>query len=254
MKRFVFKIALKYKAVDGVEMEDLKQEGFICMEAAARSYDRDQGHFAPMLALSVRHGLWRYIQKSCGTCHIPEGLLYKAAITSKYKAEQIAQTGKAPTPKEIREALDLTAAEYRAIEKANQAKQSQSIYETLPGTEGMTLADTIEDDHRPQEEVEADIDRQRMTDHLWKAIEERGAGDLFRERYKNGRTRKETAELLGMTEKEVRNAEWRTMEALRGSLQLKQYYYSDSKLYNFSSFGFFKNNGSGVEVLALGLF
>lgn len=164
---FVFKLAQKYTGY--AEIDDLTQEGYIGLNAAAWHYDTESG--VPFLAYAaywIRQAMQRYCENNAKLIRRPAHVVNMLTKAKRISRQYEQRFGKEPTPEEISALLGVSLQVYEA------AKRSERVlYLDAPLEDGDTLADLTPDPAPdPYEQAERDIDRQNMAAELHAIIEE----------------------------------------------------------------------------------
>ena len=257
---FLVIMARKYQGL--AELEDLMQEGYICLSDAVSHFDADQGvSFLHYAAFWIRQGMRRYVDNCSGTIRLPvyakeEIYGYKRAVKEYRK-----QFGEEPSDFNLCRLLGVSQATLQEIKRNAQMGQVQSLSEALSGGEtDLTLEDTIPSAQDVEEDAIRSADAAAMKRELWIAVD-RLPGHLpevIQRRYISGQTLKEIAKSMGISVNEVRRAEYKAVRTLKEpeiSRKYHKYYeeYISAESYHHVGVESFMRTGlSEVELEVLG--
>lgn len=224
-KGYIRKLARTYRK--HADPDDLIQESYFTLEAAARSYDPSQGvKFLTYAAPAIKRTMTRYIIESCGAWAVPEYRAHRAARYERVRSDFQRDTGREPTESELRRLLRCTAAALEDIEiDALRLHVLRLDAPTSSDPDAAELSEIVPDPATPYRDADEKADRGQMSTELWELIAELPADQAaaIRTRYGSDTqpTRAETAAALGITEAAARSLERKAIRALRQSPKAK---------------------------------
>lgn len=227
MERFVYRIALRYKA--HAELDDLIQEGYLGLCEAVKYYDPEEASFIHYASFWIKQVMLRYISNFSNGIRVPEHARNEVYRYKKIKADYIKTYGKEPSNDEMMHVLGVSHEKYETIKKNALSMQINSMNAPLATDDELVLEDVIASEEEFEEDVMRKIDCENMRIALWKAIDKL-PGDMpvvMACRYKDGLTLKESGEKLGVTTEAVRQKEakaFRQLRLKRVSKDFKPYY------------------------------
>lgn len=227
-ERYIDKIIARHTGL--AEPEDMKQEAYISLYDAVDKYDIDSGvPFLKYAAYWVNTRLKRYIE-SCGrVVRLPA---YMSELVRKYRkhtSEYERTHGVRPSDREISKFLCVGRETLERIKKATEVTQLDSLNAPIPGVDDLTLIDTVASGEDMAEDAERTIDRERLRQDVQEILDNMPATarQITINRYLEGRTRKESAEMNGISIERTRQEERRAMRILglpKNSEKLRGYY------------------------------
>ncbi len=241
-KRYVYKIALKYKNL--AEFDDLIQEGYIALHQAALTYDDTKGAFITYATYRINGHLCRYISLN-KSVHIPVWVTSVFLKYNKYRERYKDQKGKYPTDKEVIKALNLDITE-KELEKVKKAMNTKSLYSPIATEEGeINLLDTIPDEKADLEGYVLDkIENEQLKTVLDEIMQTLTPEQqiVLNARYKDRLTYKEIQEQYNFTtNKSVRVERSAFRIFMKASNRNKLQQFADEILYNRAIHGTLSN-------------
>ena len=132
----------------------------------------------------------------------------------------------------------------------------RSTSEPVVGTEGLTLEDVLPDTQNGIADTEKQIQNEQLAAVVWDAVDRLPEQEAacIRERYKAGRTLKETGAVLGVTLEQAHRIEKQALKQMRREKVLRPFLEDKAIQYGYQSSGVgaFKNSfTSSVERAVL---
>ena len=225
---FIGKMAMRYSGY--AELEDLKQEGYLGLCEAVSHYEPDKGmQFISYAAFWIKNGMRRYAA-NCRSIRIPDNVQSEVNEYKKLVSDFRKCYGSEPTDREIRSLLRIDGERLDQIRKAAKMGQIRSLSEPLSSEDGdAELSDTVSDEYDLEMDVAQRLDFQSMSETLWETVDKLPEHEQFiiRQRFENGKTLKETGELMDISINTVRQSEHKAMRTLRlpsRSKKFRSYY------------------------------
>ena len=198
--------------------EDLQQEAFLAVEAAAEIWTPDGGAtFSTFLYSTLVNMIGRYARKAASPFHVPEKV---AALVAAYKTavkQYEITSGRRPSEEELQVLLGINEKQLRAVILAADQEQIWSLEEGIPGTEGETFGDIIADPNSNIDELEERIQRQQISQEVRQLLDHLPDREkqVLQMRYFEDRSLAECAAVLGVSPSTVRNIQQRALKKLR---------------------------------------
>lgn len=249
MKRFIRKIAWKYKRDD--ELEDLEQEGFLALYDAVEGYDPAAGlTFAGYAALYFKSRFARYLADK-GSCvqlpiHRQEEIWKYQRFCSVYFLEH----GCEPSLKAVAQFMNLSIEHVEQIRKNACMARLGSLDSPVTGKEGdedSTVGDFVRDPLDQIEDMEERIHHEQLRAVLWGCVDElpEKQAEAIRARYQDGLTLQETGKRIGTNKEGARQWEAKGLRELRKpsrAKRLRPFFEEYDRIFSMGS------TGTGVRV------
>ena len=258
-KGLIVDVARKYMCY--AEFDDLMQESFFGMKAAADAYDPDQGSFSTYAIIWLKQTMRRYIDNNQTAVRFPADVRQRVFKYRQILNRYIGKYGKAPTECEMMRLLQVSAEQYRKISKNNDMLRIRSTSEIISAEdESITLGDIIRDpeaEERFEEIIEIE-DNKLLHDLLWDVDfltdQEK---DIIKKRYQDQRTLEDIGSETGATREKVRQIEARALRKYRRDQRIQKYKddFVSARAYRGTGLFAFMNSGtSSTEKAALDLY
>lgn len=241
-KGLIYTIAQKYK--NYAELDDLIQEGYISLCDAVDHYDLDSGvKFSCYAWKVIKRGIQKYIYHNSGM-NIPE---YMAALLLQYKrllTSFIARYDRTPDDYEACMYLGISRKQLASLKKTAYISNIASLDSPISedGNE-IDLKDYIKASESTEDDAVNHVQRYQLKSAIWAAVgnlPDRQA-IIIRKRYTEGRTLKETGEVIGISLERVRIEEKKALKELRREKYgLREF--ADDMIYNKAV------RGNGVDT------
>jgi len=200
----------------GEPREDLVQVARIGLINAVDRFDPGRGHdFLSFAVPTVMGEVRRHFRDTGWSVRVPRRLKELHVSLSQGTAALSQRLGRAPTPTELAEYLDLEVNDVREGLLAGQAYQTLSVDKPVHenATEALSLADTIgEEDHDM-----ALVETHEALQPLLRELPKRERAILVM-RFFGGYTQTQIAERIGISQMHVSRLLSQTLEQLRGKL------------------------------------
>ena len=252
---FIYCIATNYSSY--ADIEDLMQEAYFALEEAAKKFDPDKGvKFLTYLPYQLKSVLGKYIC-NCGKLkRIPAYEMERISKYRKYISDCKVLKGVEPTDQMICDFLEITQRQLNRLRKDLFESECISIDEQLPGSDDLTIGETLPDQENLENQVVTRLSESWATNLIWKIVDEldQKKSQIIVERYKESTTLKELAKRFCVSPERIRSIEHDALLLLRNKKQMRDiaeiYGYMSS--YSISTgLQSFKYHGSAVEWAAL---
>lgn len=213
---FVASIAKKYKPY--AEWDDLMQEGYLALNAAAEGYDPQRsGSFLTYAGLCITGRMTRYVSGNKGA-HVPEYLQSKVREYDKAVNSLELKNGKKPTHSEIACYMGITLESLDKI-LSTKAKLYMTSLDApiVNGDDTATFGDITASDENLEEKILDRVENEQLKSILWPMVDalEAEQAAVIRVRYQNNLTKPQVGEILGISEQMVANIESKALRRLR---------------------------------------
>lgn len=212
-------IASKFSGYENIE--DLMQESFFGLQAAAELYDPEKGAFSTYATIWLRQTIRRYID-NCGSCvRFPSGKIGEVFKYTRIANSYEMEFGREPTDKELAALLGVSIEEAQRIKADKAMIRIKSLDAPIQSEDETTLTvgDSIAGGEDPEAEVIEIQDNERLKLILWNEVAglpEKEA-EVITKRFKDNMSTEETGTALGMNKSTVSTIQARALKKLRQS-------------------------------------
>lgn len=205
----------------GIPFDDLFQTAFLGLMQAAEHFDPAQGFkFSTYAVSTMKNTLWRVIQDSGRSVHIPEHTRRRINEYNKYRESYFKVNGRNLTDYEAAAGLCLEVEDIEELRILMQAETSfeQPIAEDNDGSE-LTLADITPGDGDLADSVIEEAEREELNRVLHRCVDDLPEDEraVINEVYFHNRTVDAWADSTGRKPAEARRLHRRGLEHLRSS-------------------------------------
>lgn len=252
-RSFIYQQAKKYAAY--ADMDDLMQEAYFGLYEAVEHYKPDkETKFLTYLSFRLQRVFRRYIDSNGHTKRIPVHLVQRISKYKKYISEQEKQ-GVEPSDFEICRNLKLSEQQLTNLRKAMREAECISTSDFVPGSDNLTVEESIADPLDMEEQVIEEAAREQAEILIWKIVdelEERQA-EVIVGRYKESNTLEEISKRLNLSYQRIRQIEKKALSILRCKREISDIaeIYGYMNAYRGTGYQSFKNGGSSVENAAI---
>lgn len=176
---------------------------------------------------------------------LPVHILVDISKYQKFRSEFQSIVGSEPTDEEYCYYLGITTGQLKTLRKYMVGSEPVSLDGTIPGTEDLTLGDTLSDEF----DLEEYVAEQQIREAVWGAVEalKDQQAEIIRGIFRNDETLDDLSRRLEISKERVRYVKNRALGLLRRNAELKEiagmYGYGCAQAY-YWSFGHYKNTGT----------
>lgn len=252
-RSFIYQQAKKYAAY--ADMDDLMQEAYFGLHEAVKHYKPDkEAKFLTYLPFRLQSAFRRYIDNNGHLKRIPIHLIQQISKYKKYIAEQ-QKTGVEPSDFAICRDLGFSEQQLKNLRKVMREAECISTSDLIPGSDNMTVEESLADPLDMEERVVDDVAREQAESLIWKIVdelEERQA-EVIVGRYKESVTLEEISKRLNLSYQRIRQIEKKALSILRCKQEISDIteIYGYMNAYRGTGYQAFKNGGSSVENAAI---
>lgn len=248
-RSFIYQQAKKYSAY--ADMDDLMQEAYFGLYEAVEHYKPNkEGKFLTYLPFRLQRAFRRYIDNNGHIKRIPVHIVERISKYKKYISEQ-QKAGVEPSDFAICRDLELSEQQLTNLRKAMREAECISTSDLLPGSDSLTVEDSIADPLDLEEQVIDEVAKEQAESLIWQIVdelEERQA-EIIVGRYKESATLQEIAKRLNLSHSRIKQIERNALSILRRKREISGIaeIYGYINPYRGTGFQAFKYRGSSVE-------
>ncbi len=223
-RKFVVMLARKYKGY--AEHDDLMQEGYLGLYAAATHYSPDLGAtFIHYASFWIRQVMQRFIEQN-RSVRMPSDVQQAVRRYERIVAEYRQEYGTEPCEIELQALLRVGADKLRAIKENAVKWKIHSLNEVCGGEESdLTLEDTLAAEQDLEAEALQKYDFGVMQRDLWQAVDDlpKEQSQVIREQYQNDITLRQAGDRLQMEYSAARQAKDKALRHLRVPHEMQKF-------------------------------
>lgn len=225
----------KHAAMDE---DDLMQEAYFGVIEAAEHYDQDKGMmFSSYMIYWIRAAVNRPFYSMSRADSMPEHMVQRMVSYNRTVAQYRQQTGTDPPDNVLRHELKISQEQLEQIRQFNQRGHTASLSDIVPGTDGVTVADMIQDPDDIINELCEELDSHTNAAALWAEVDELDPrqAQAIRTYFQGGLSVREVADQLQITQGKARAAINKGCQKLARKRSVRQI----ARDYGYSSFDLF---------------
>ena len=212
----IAKIALRYSGYE--DIEDLKQQGYIGLCNAVNAYRPDKGVlFSGYAVFWIKKSMDSYIEECGGIVRISRGTKGLIKKYKRFTAAMQAAYGRRPSDHEAMLYLGIGRECMDRLRSGIVMEHITSLDIPVGGDESCMLYELIQGNENVESEVLEGVQAECLAAILWDLVAALPdqEPDIIIERYRNGRTRKETSTVTNTDLQKVRALESDALRRLR---------------------------------------
>lgn len=224
VKGFIHSVAWKYRG-QGVEPEDLAQEGFLALYDAVEGYDPGQGAgFLTYAGKWIHARIAHYIRANGSALRLPYHSQEKRRKYSRFCSAFEMEHGRRPTEAEATLCLGITLEQARGSARMASLVSLDAPVTGTDGGEDATVGELVPSAGDLEGEVLERVQQEELSRVLWDCVD--GLPDrlpeVIRRRYQGGQSLRQIGEAVGVTTERVRQMEGKAMRELRAPSKAKR--------------------------------
>ena len=236
-----------------IERDEVLSLSFLATSAACKRFDRGRGPYVILLKMCLLRELTMCASES-GAVRLPLNLFLRLQKYRRTRSSLGQRLGRDPTPWEIAEVMETTAAEIDALQKINYIISPLRLDAPVNNDtdEEITLADSVPSPVSVSETAEAEIYDGQLHDAVEEMLEDLPSKerDVIVCRYFENLTLSQTGEKIGISREAARAAEGRAMRRLRKNSVRLESFIEDRNLFNGTGFVSWTYTGTSAPELA----
>lgn len=217
--------ARKVSRNDLHNQQDLKQEGYLALDAAVKKYDVDRGGgFITYTQRRIYGAMLDSFYKSGFSMSVPSKTGYQVRRYNTYVISFRHENGRTPTDDEIIAALQITPKSLKTIRQAN--SQELRLDAFMDDAEDSVITESFADSFDLEESVIEEMNSQKCKKHISSCIArlEEKEEIVIHDIYWNGKTFREIAEVLGCTKSGIQFLKEKALSELRAMDEIQELY------------------------------
>lgn len=225
----VMMLAQKMPTSSVVDFNDLIQEGNIGLMRAVDSYDESKGAFSTYAGFYIKGTIMRNIEALLYDKRLPAHMIQAIGKYRQFLNEYKAENGEYPSDEEVLQHLDITKTALKTLKRTVQEINSVSLYDDVPGTEDLTIGESVADPVEMADVVIENLYQNECGQILWKHLEDLGGMDavVLVERFFENKTLQAIADKYNLTKQRIEQIEKRALGILQEQDELKSLINSD---------------------------
>lgn len=206
---YISLIISKYRGIGMIENDDLMQEAYFGLAAAAEHYKPDKDiKFMAYARIWIHQALRRYINSFGHSVRLPE---WKLNQIRKYQQieQELEKAGKENSAEIIAEIMGIPPEQADKIKRESVLLSLRSTDETINENEEITIIDLIQDEENQIDNLIDDIQHEELKQEIINLIEQLPPeqADIIKKRYYKNYSLKECSTLLKISPEAARQRE-----------------------------------------------
>lgn len=251
-RNFIVKIVLPYSK--SCEMDDLMQEAYFGLEKAVQRFEPDRDVlFISYAGIWIRNVIQRYCQNNGNLKRVPVHVVVRISKYLRFRDDYRMTVGEEPSDNQYCAFLGIKKPQLKELRKFMVEADTISFESVAPGTDNLTLGESIPDDFNLEEAV-ADEDAKSI---IWNTVSNLNQEEaaVVTGYYKNDETLDTLADRLSTSKERIRQLNHNAIKTLKRNEKLKElaeiYGFGCSRFYHWG-LGQWKNTGySSTEFMAI---
>ena len=251
-RNFIVGIALPYSKT--CDMDDLMQEAYLGLEKAVRMFNADMGFtFLTYAGGWIRQVISRYCQNNGNLKRLPVHVVERISKYQRFRDDYRMSIGEEPSDEQYCNFLGIGKPQLKKLRSFMFERETYSFEDIAPGTDDLTLGESIPDDFDLEEAV-ADEDAKSI---IWNTVSNLNQEEaaVITGYYKNDETFDTLADRLSTSKERIRQLNHNAIKTLKRNEKLKElaeiYGFGCSRFYHWG-LGQWKNTGySSTEFMAI---
>lgn len=256
-RNFIVGIALPYSK--SCELDDLMQEAYFGLEKAAKKFDADMGFkFLTYASSYITQAISRYCQDNGNLKRIPVHVLERISKYQRFRDDYRMSVGKEPSDEQYCNFLGIGKPQLKELRSFMFEQTAYSFEDIAPGTDDLTLGESIPDDFDLEGSVVGSISEEHagtLIEEAVSALPNARAAEVIRGCFWENKSLREVGERLSISPERVRQIQYKALKRLKIDRRIKEaaeiYGYGSGQAYHWG-LNRWKNTGySSVEFLAI---
>lgn len=255
-KKLIYQLVLPYSK--SVEIDDLMQEAYIGLWRAVQHYDSSKEFkFITYAAWKIQCAAQRYCLNNSLTKRIPINVLELIHKYHKFRNDYHNQYNEYPTDQQIMKHMHISIKKLEQLKQIIHAEYCSSLNDIVPGTEDVTLEDSIADNFDLENDVVDSISSEAINQSVWEAVNEldKRSAEIITGQYKDGMTQTAISELFKVSKQRIGELTTKAYRKLQNNEKIKiaaEFYgYEGSVSYRWGVSKFKNTFTSCTEYIAL---
>lgn len=255
-RNFIYKLALPYS--NYVEIDDLMQEAYFGLKRAVEGFDSsNKFKFLTYAEVKIKSAMQRYYYNHGLTKRISVHTLELIHKYHRFRKDFYNKNNAYPSEEQILNELHITAKKLKEMETVIHSEHCQSMNDIIPGTEDITLEESIADEYDLENDVTDRISTEAVNKSIWEAVKEldKRSSEIIIGKYKNGLTLEKISELLNISRTRVQHMEqfaYKTLYDKKTIMEAAEFYgYDSAASYHYGVSRFKNTFTSSTEYVAI---
>lgn len=214
-KGMVAKLANRYKA--HAEFDDLMQEGYMGLCSAVDAWNPDGATFLSYAVFWIKQAMIRYIENCGSSVRIPVHQHERIRKYKKIQQQFLTALNREPTEWELCRLLDVSSNVLQQIKADSQRAKIQSLDKCVGEENDTPLSELLPDQKDVYGDVLDEFQQEELKAVIWPMVDSLPDDQptVLRMRFQDGKTLKETGNVIGASLEQTRQLQAKAMRTLR---------------------------------------
>ena len=256
-RNFIVGIALPYSK--SCDLDDLMQEAYFGLEKAVQRFEPDRDVlFISYAGIWIRNVIQRYCQNNGNLKRVPVHVVVRISKYQRFRDDYRMTVGEEPSDNQYCAFLGIKKPQLKELRKFMVEADTISFESVAPGTDDLTLGESIPDDFDLEGSVVDTLSEEyagNLIEEAVSALPDARAGEVIRKCFWENKPLHEVGEQLDISRERVRQIQYKALKRLKIDRRIKEaaeiYGYGSGQAYHWGV-GRWKDTGySSTEFLAI---
>ena len=216
-RNFIVKIVLPYSK--SCEMDDLMQEAYFGLEKAVQRFEPDRDVlFISYAGIWIRNVIQRYCQNNGNLKRVPVHVVVRISKYLRFRDDYRMTVGEEPSDNQYCAFLGIKKPQLKELRKFMVEADTISFESVAPGTDDLTLGESIPDDFDLEGSVVDTLSEEyagNLIEEAVSALPDARAGEVIRKCFWENKPLHEVGEQLDISRERVRQIQYKALKRLK---------------------------------------